>query len=195
MSQTAENPPVKTPKTTPERSSEKSINNNIKEKLNLHVKRRLQESGADLSLLNNNNINTTKNNNNNNEVKVRKQYTKRIEKANNPTIVRRAKRTKLKLATGSGTGTGTATTTSTVSQRDSESLGSVASTSTTTASAGDDEGSRDGNSQNPDIPHSPREKEKCPDLLNVVLNVKKRALFQNPEVIKFLHNMMDVLRQ
>ncbi|XP_055854294.1 actin-related protein 8 [Episyrphus balteatus] len=191
MSHTAENSPVKTIKTSPERPAEKSINNNIKERLNLHVKRRLQESGADTSSLNNNTTtNTTiSHNNNNNEIKVRKQYTKRTEKVNNPTIIRRAKRTKLKLTTGIGT-------TNTVSQRDSESVGSVASTSTTTASAGDDEGSRDGNSQNPDnILHSPREKEKCPDLLNVVLNVKKRALFQNPEVIQFLHNIMDVIRQ
>ncbi|XP_061393174.1 uncharacterized protein LOC133328646 [Musca vetustissima] len=39
-----------------------------------------------------------------------------------------------------------------------------------------------------------REKEKCPDVLAMVLSMKKRALMQDPEVQKFLMDVMNVIK-
>ncbi|KAM7355924.1 uncharacterized protein ACRADG_001833 [Cochliomyia hominivorax] len=39
-----------------------------------------------------------------------------------------------------------------------------------------------------------REKEKCPDVLAMVLSMKKRALMQDPEVQNFLKEVMEVIK-
>ncbi|XP_005186872.2 uncharacterized protein LOC101890719 [Musca domestica] len=73
---------------------------------------------------------------------------------------------------------------------DDNSMPATSNTISGTISAGDeDEAAGHDNDM-----RTNREKEKCPDVLAMVLSMKKRALMQDPEVQKFLADIMNVIK-
>ena len=197
------------PSSTPEEKSP----NSIKAKLNLHVKRRLLDfnqttedspsTAAQCKQLDTPKTET---------VRQKRPYHKRADKnkTNNPTTAtgetpaaaaaclvgiattttpQRKYKHKIKQIT---------TTTSTLENHqeynnteEQTATGNHHNTALTTGaiSAGDeDEGGHDNEMK------TVREKEKCPDVLAMVLSMKKRALMQDPEVQKFLKDVMEVIK-
>lgn len=193
------------PSSTPEEQSP----NNIKAKLNLHVKRRLQDfnqttddspSTAQCKQLDTPKTET---------VRQKRPYHKRADKnkINHPTTT--TGETSL-TTTASVVGLATTTTpqrkykhkikqiTTNTSETNQEHNTDEQTTTTGhhnttlntgTISAGDeDEGGHDNDMK------TVREKEKCPDVLAMVLSMKKRALIQDPEVQTFLKEVMEVIK-
>lgn len=169
-----------------------SINNNIKERLNLHVKRRLQQDFETSEIASSRNIlQSTKKAND----KVRKPYVKKSEKniastsSSTSNLNTKTKKCKLK-EVGGKKGTS-------IENHSPQKASNLSKNNSGDLScAGDDEGSHDGSSLNQDSERQAAfiDKEKCPDLLNLVLSAKKRDLFHNTEVIEFIQKITNVLK-
>ncbi|XP_037932658.1 uncharacterized protein LOC119667440, partial [Teleopsis dalmanni] len=148
-------------------SPEKSPQNNIKERLHLHVKRRLNANTEEIGL----DTNTNKQNEKQKEPKTKRPYQKRSEKVNTKTSTdeegRKNKRHKSKNS-------------------------AIVSEETANVGAGgiyDDDEINDADSKT-----TGRDKDKYPDVLNMVLSVKKRALMQNTEVKEFFIKLMNEIK-
>lgn len=220
MSDLPENLQIKREPSPPSTPEDKSPNN-IKAKLNLHVKRRLQDYNQ-----------TTEDTSTNNSQLSPHQQQKPLQSVDikqepssqKPSEVVRQKRPYNKRTDkqkssqqqleATNLATSTSTTAATTPQRkykhkikqivandnaellnasnaSEEALTSGHNVSITTGaiSAGDDD----------EVAHDNelkggREKEKCPDVLAMVLSMKKRALMQDPEVQNFLKEVMDVIK-
>ncbi|XP_065360821.1 uncharacterized protein LOC135954559 [Calliphora vicina] len=194
------------PPSTPEDKSP----SNIKAKLNLHVKRRLQDFNqtAEDNLSFNNKtqiaVDIKQEPQKSETIRQKRPYNKRTDK--NKSATQSLESTSLLTAAGSAAAL--------APQRkykhkikqivgnDNQDLlpnsntidepASVGHNATITAgalSAGEeDEGGHDNELK------AGREKEKCPDVLAMVLSMKKRALMQDPEVQKFLKDVMEVIK-
>ncbi|XP_073839803.1 uncharacterized protein [Musca autumnalis] len=187
------------PSTPPE---DRTTQHDIKAKLQSHVKRRLHEYGqsssmedttmeahsnvaaATASLVGDNKRDQTK------EVRQKRPYHKRTDKTKDAagtsattTPPQRKYKHKLKQSVVSSAG----------DSQDDNSMPPTTSSGTMTSgaiSAGDED---DAAGHENDM-RTNREKEKCPDVLAMVLSMKKRALMQDPEVQKFLVDVMNVLK-
>ena len=195
------------PSSTPEEKSP----NSIKAKLNLHVKRRLLDfnqttEDSPSTAAQCKQLDTTKTE----TVRQKRPYHKRADKnkTNNPTTA--TGETPVAAASLVGIATTTtpqrkykhkikqiATTTNTLENHqehnnteEQTATGNHHNTALTgTISAGDeDEGGHDNDMK------TVREKEKCPDVLAMVLSMKKRALMQDSEVQNFLKDVMEVIK-
>lgn len=196
---------IKQEQISPSTPTEASLchNNNIKVKLNLHVKRRLQQdynqnkdeeaetnptSGRNNNMQSAAEYNRSKQNidvPNEKMIRQKRPYHKRTDKVKNSATsteapnqqVRKYKHKLKQLVINTAVNPDVST------PAPVEDNGPNSSNVGTT-SAGDDENEiRLG-----------REKDKCPDVLAMVLSMKKRALLQDPEVQSFLVEVMKVMK-
>lgn len=203
---------IKLEPTSPTTSEDKSPHN-IKAKLNLHVKRRLQDYGGNHSQDDNEqpqgsysqqqqqhsgNVMLTPDHNKGikEQQRQKRPYHKRADKAKSnqsvapqqsptegtPTTPQRKYKSKFKpVAT-----TGNPDSLTPISQDDTSSHATTLNAGAVSAGDEDEAGHDD--------MRQAREKEKCPDVLAMVLSMKKRALMQDPEVQEFLAEVMKVIK-
>ncbi|XP_013107095.1 uncharacterized protein LOC106086827 [Stomoxys calcitrans] len=170
-------------------TSEERAPHDIKARLNLHVKRRLQD-GHSLPEESVAAIHSPVSHKLNKDVPVKearqkRPYNKRTDKSTkvHPTlseastsasIAQRKNKQKLKQV---------------VTDSQDDTTMHALNINSGTVSAGDEDEGHDN-----DFRPGGREKEKCPDVLAMVLSMKKRALMQDPEVQRFLADVMGVIK-
>lgn len=184
------------PPSTPEDRSP----NDIKAKLNLHVKRRLQDfaqhsEDGSLEICHSSTVNA--------DIKPKleaiktettrqkRPYHKRTEKtpkstssatSTSGTTPQRKYKHKLKQIVTTGNPE-----TLTPNSVDEPAINSSTLTAGAISAGDEDDGGHD------DL-RAAKEKEKCPDVLAMVLSMKKRSLMQDPEVQSFLKDVMEVIK-
>ncbi|XP_075163441.1 uncharacterized protein LOC142236064 [Haematobia irritans] len=159
----------------------------IRAKLNFHVKRRLQESAEETAGPSSVNIKQAKDVNVK-EGRQKRPYNKRTDKttkvaitvddsktATTPPATQRKNKQKVKQATAPDS-------------QDDTSMHSQNFNSGTISAGDEDEG------HDTELRSGVREKEKCPDVLAMVLSMKRKSLMQEPEVKQFLAEVMNVLK-
>ncbi|XP_037810712.1 uncharacterized protein LOC119602953 [Lucilia sericata] len=204
-----ENLQIKREPSPPSTPEDKSSPHNIKAKLNLHVKRRLQDfSQANTAL-----EETSYNNKTPPDIKQEPQklettrqkrpYHKRTDKHKPHTPSLEASAT-TNVATSAGPRKYKHKIKQIVANNDNQELTAssnaaleeplaVGSSNTTITAGALSAGDEDEAGHDADL-KAVREKEKCPDVLAMVLSMKKRALMQDPEVQKFLKDVMEVIK-
>ncbi|XP_068148235.1 uncharacterized protein [Drosophila tropicalis] len=153
---------------------------NIKERLNLHVKRRLQHDpdNAMPPIIPETKRAKCKEKDREKEPKPRKPYQKRVDKIKTEAVV-------------------TSTTSSVGKSKKAAQIASPAAELEPMMDEADPElgagGAGGGSPEAAGRSYTNRDRHKNADILNMVLSVKKRALLQNPEVQKFWTNIMQAL--
>ncbi|EDW79737.1 uncharacterized protein Dwil_GK17858 [Drosophila willistoni] len=151
---------------------------NIKERLNLHVKRRLQHDPDNATPPIVPETKRAKSKEKEKEPKPRKPYQKRVDKIKTEAVV-------------------TSTTSTTGKGKKAAQIASPAAELEPMLDEADLElgagGAGGGSPEAAGRSNTNRDRHKNADILNMVLSVKKRALLQNPEVQKFWTNIMQAL--
>lgn len=175
---------------SPQSPEERTTPYDIKAKLNLHVKRRLQDHPNDDTTQESHSIidNSKQHIDRPKEIRQKRPYHKRTDKAKQAGT---SLTTTVQLPSSD-------TSTSTPQQRKYK----PKSKQVTTTDSQDDNSmppNLNSGAEEDDAGHDNdlrpgREKEKCPDVLAMVLSMKKRALIQDPEVQKFLAEVINVIK-